>query len=62
MKKCIQCDRTSEIVPLIQLEYKGVDYAVCPEHLPILIHKPALLEGKLPAAGAWHSGEDAHGH
>ena len=60
--KCIQCERTSEHAPLIRFEYKNGNYAICPEHLPILIHKPAMLEGKLPTAGAWHSGEDAHGH
>lgn len=60
--KCVQCDRTSEQVPLIHLEYKGREYAICPEHLPILIHKPQKLEGKLPQAGEWHSGENAHGH
>jgi hypothetical protein len=27
-----------------------------------LIHQPAKLEGKLPQAGEWHSGEDRHGH
>jgi hypothetical protein len=60
--KCIQCERTSEQVPLIKLEYKGSEYSICPEHLPILIHQPAKLAGKLPQAGEWHSGEDHHGH
>ena len=60
--KCVQCERTSEQVPLIRLEYKGGEYAICPEHLPILIHKPAKLEGKLPQAGEWESGENHHGH
>jgi hypothetical protein len=60
--KCIQCERTSEQVPLIRLEYKGSEYSICPEHLPILIHQPAKLEGKLPQAGEWHSGENHHGH
>jgi hypothetical protein len=60
--KCIQCDRTSDEAPLMLFEFKGEQYAICPEHLPILIHQPAKLEGKLPEAGSWHSGRDAHGH
>lgn len=60
--KCLQCERSSEQVPLIQLEYKGEKYAICPEHLPILIHKPARLVGKMPQAGEWHTGENAHDH
>jgi hypothetical protein len=60
--KCVQCNRTEEQVPLLIFQYKGGEYAICPEHLPILIHKPAMLEGKIPDAGDWHSDEDGHGH
>ena len=60
--KCVQCDRTSDQIPLIQIEYRGSQYAICPEHLPNLIHKPATLEGKLPNAGEWQTEESNHGH
>ena len=59
---CIYCDRTDETVPLIIFDYKGKQYKICPEHLPILIHKPEMLVGKLEEAGAWSSGEDHHHH
>jgi hypothetical protein len=29
-------------------EYRGKAYWICPQHLPILIHKPATLADKLP--------------
>jgi hypothetical protein len=58
--KCIQCDRSAGQVPLLMFQYKGGEFAICPEHLPILIHKPAMLEGKIPDAGGWHHGEDTH--
>ncbi len=46
--KCIYCDRTNQQVPLISLVYQEAAYWICPEHLPIMIHKPQQLVGKLP--------------
>lgn len=48
--RCLACDRDSEVVPLIRLEYQGRDLAICPQHLPILIHDPTRLAGRLPGA------------
>ena len=45
---CIACESTDEKVPLIQIQYQGMTYWICPQHLPILIHKPAELAHKLP--------------
>jgi hypothetical protein len=35
---------------LVQLEFKGKDFWICPQHIPVLIHDPQKLEGKLPDA------------
>jgi hypothetical protein len=48
--QCLVCDRTEQQVPLIQLQYRGQAYWICPQHLPTLIHKPETLDGKLPGA------------
>jgi hypothetical protein len=45
---CIYCGQSSDQVPLIALRYRGAGAWICPQHLPILIHKPAQLAGKLP--------------
>jgi len=47
---CLVCERTSEEIPLISLIYRGGQFHVCPEHLPILIHHPVDLVGRLPGA------------
>jgi hypothetical protein len=47
---CLACDRGSEATPLIRLEYRGTAFWICPQHLPILIHDPARLVGRLPGA------------
>jgi hypothetical protein len=47
---CLVCERASEEVPLISFRYKGSDLWICPQHLPILIHDPTSLAGRLPGA------------
>jgi hypothetical protein len=47
---CLFCEQGSHKVPLIALQYQNRDYWICPQHLPILIHKPSQLSGKLPGA------------
>jgi hypothetical protein len=45
---CLYCQRTSDQAPLISMIYRGAPVWICPQHLPILIHKPALLADMLP--------------
>jgi hypothetical protein len=37
-------------VPLLRLEFRGAEFWICPQHLPMLIHDPVSLAGKLPGA------------
>ena len=50
IEKCVFCERSSEEVPLIAMQHRGEAAWICPQHLPILIHQPALLANKLPGA------------
>ena len=47
---CIVCEQGSNQVPLIRFVFKQDEAWICPQHLPILIHKPEKLAGKLPGA------------
>jgi hypothetical protein len=49
-KKCVACERTDDSIPLLSFDFKGNQYWICPQHVPILIHKPEQLTGKLPGA------------
>lgn len=51
-QRCLACERGSDVTPLIRLEYRGEPHWICPEHLPVLIHDPGRLVGRL--AGAEH--------
>ena len=48
--KCIACGRDADTTPLISLEYRQSHFWICPQHLPVLIHDPSQLIGKLPGA------------
>jgi hypothetical protein len=47
---CLVCEKSQELVPLIQLHYLNTTYHICPEHFPMLIHAPQKLAGMLPGA------------
>lgn len=57
---CLWCKRTSQQVPLIQVEFKGQPYWICPQHLPIMIHKPQQLAGILPGIDTSEGAEHEH--
>lgn len=48
VKACLVCEQTSQEIPLLVIEYQDQKYWICPQHLPVLIHKPGQLIGKLP--------------
>jgi hypothetical protein len=47
---CLACERDSTATPLLPLEYRGAQLWICPQHLPVLIHDPTQLTGKLEGA------------
>ena len=49
-KVCLACGRGPQETPLVTLEYKDSTLRICPQHLPVLIHDPHQLIGRLPGA------------
>jgi hypothetical protein len=47
-KTCLNCNRTDVQVPLIALTFKSDTKYICPQCLPVLIHKTQQLADKLP--------------
>ncbi len=56
-ERCLNCERTSEQIPLLRLKYASQDHWICPQCLPILIHKPQRIAA---VAGAWTQTPVAH--
>jgi hypothetical protein len=48
--RCVACGRSSDDVPLIGFEFRGVHAHICAQHLPVLIHDPGQLAGRLEGA------------
>jgi hypothetical protein len=48
MNACLNCGKTEQEIPLLRMRYQATDVYICPQCLPILIHEPANLAGKLP--------------
>ncbi len=48
--KCLLCERDSDEVALIPIEFRGMNLRICSQHLPVLIHDPSQLSGLLPGA------------
>ena len=47
-------------MPLISLSYRETTYYICPQCLPVLIHKPQNLAGKLPDADKFPQANHEH--
>ena len=55
-KACLVCKQDENQVPLVQIDFKGENYYICPQHIPVLIHNPGQLEGLLPGAENMQAG------
>ena len=49
-EQCLVCERDANTVPLLVIWHQGKNHWICPEHLPLLIHKPQTLADRLPGA------------
>lgn len=58
--RCLLCDRADTESPLIKFSYNGKEFLLCPEHMPIVIHEPSALVGRLPGAEKMHAGSSEH--
>ena len=47
-RTCVHCGQVDSQVPLILFYYQDQERHICTEHLPVLIHTPTKLTGKLP--------------
>lgn len=59
-KICLNCGKNSNEIPLLSLEFRGGVYYLCPQCLPVMIHKPQNLAGKLPGAEGFTSAPSDH--
>jgi len=47
---CLNCERPETATPLVALRYNGGQAWICSQCLPVLIHQPQRLIGRLVGA------------
>jgi len=47
---CVNCEKTEAEVPILRLRFRGQDVLLCSSCLPILLHRPEKLAGRLKGA------------
>lgn len=50
IKNCLNCNRTENEIPLVNLSYSNKPAYICSHCLPLLIHHPEQLIGRLKGA------------
>ena len=45
---CLNCGASEQERPLLTLKFQGNEVYLCPQCMPIMIHKPHQLADKLP--------------
>jgi hypothetical protein len=50
MEKCLNCSTTENEIPLVNLTYRSKKAYICSRCLPMLIHQPQQLVGRLEGA------------
>ena len=50
VKNCLSCSRSENEIPLVTLTYSSKPAYICSHCLPLLIHHPEQLIGKLNGA------------
>ena len=55
-RKCLVCEKSSEETPVTKFYYQQSTFYICPQHLPVLIHKPQELVGLLDNADKLQGG------
>ena len=47
---CVNCEKSGLEIPLLQFHFQDVERWICTNCLPILLHRPSSLIGRLPGA------------
>lgn len=57
---CVHCDRSEDEIPILRFHFLGEEKSICSSCLPILLHRPDRLVGRL--IGAENISPATHSH
>jgi len=55
-RECLVCKKSSAETPVTKFYYQESEFYICPQHIPVLIHKPQELVGLLDGADKLQGG------
>lgn len=55
-RECLVCKKSSTETPVTKFYYQESEFYICPQHIPVLIHKPQELVGLLDGADKLQGG------
>ena len=55
---CLNCGTSEKDRPLLTIKFQNREFYICPQCLPILIHKPYQLGEKLPGIKSYENPPD----
>ena len=55
-KECLVCKTSATEIPVTKFYYQESEFYICPQHIPVLIHKPQELVGLLDGADNMQGG------
>jgi hypothetical protein len=58
--QCLNCKKTEDEAPILTVHFKGSEVGICASCLPILIHKPQQLAGRLEGADEIEPSSHSH--
>lgn len=56
IRECLVCKKSSVETPVTKFYYQESEFYICPQHIPVLIHKPQELVGLLDGADKLQGG------
>jgi len=56
IRECLVCKKSSDETPVTKFYYQESEFYICPQHIPVLIHKPQELVGLLDGADKLQGG------
>ena len=55
---CLNCGTSEKDRPLLTIKFQSREFYICPQCLPILIHRPYQLGEKLPGIKSYENPPD----
>lgn len=56
IRECLVCKKSSVETPVTKFYYQKSEFYICPQHIPVLIHKPQELVDLLDGADKLQGG------